>query len=487
MMLNRVQNTLKNAAALSDEGAVLVGVSGGPDSLCLVNILNRLGYLIIIGHFDHRLRAESQEEAHFVQQYADSLGMAFVSGVQDTTAFAASNKFSIEEAARILRYRFLFEQARLLGAQAVAVGHNADDQVETVIMHLLRGSGMDGLTGMQTAAIPNTWSEEIVLLRPLLPIWRHEILKYCSRQNIQYLLDSSNQELTFFRNRLRHELIPALDDYLPGAAGRIWRMADTLQSDQEIVERVVDSAWEKCLVVQGAGYIALDRLKFQNQSLGIKRRLVRSAVKVLRSNLRDLNYEQIERTLRFFDRPPKSGQADFGFGLRLFLENDRFYIASSEGDLPDDLWPQLGENQSLTMPVPGRLELENGWIMSVDIVEDLVFAREQAVLEEDPFNALISIDRQVTGLTLRSRRTGDRFAPSGMGGKTTKIKDFMIDKKIPRRARAKWPLVCMDGEISWIPGYRTAESFRFAPENTLFIHLRLRCFAEDKQGPDNAS
>jgi len=481
-MLKRVRHYLNNIDDLSKERLILVGVSGGPDSLCLLNILHQLDYLLMVAHFNHGLRAESGEEARLVEEISDAMGIAFVSGGQETATYAAARGLSIEEAARILRYRFLFGQARELDAQAIAVGHNADDQVETVLMHLLRGAGLDGLTGMQTAVLPNAWSDEITLLRPILSIWRLEILDYCVRQNLQPIIDSSNADRTFFRNRLRHDLIPLLDDYVPGISERVWRMAATLQGDHNIVKKVVARAWDNCVLEQGSGYISFSEKIFLQQPVGVQRRLVRTVVNVLRTNLRDLNYDAVDRALTFVAMPPHSGQADFCLGLRLILENGRFYIAAWEADLPCVSWPQLADDEPYTLSIPGRLDLAHGWFFTAKHVEDMTRARNQAEENVDPFQAWISIEEQRSTVTLRPRRAGDRFAPMGMDGKSAKISDFMINRKLPRRARASWPLVCIDAEIAWLPGYRLGEAFQLTAEIQNAFHLRLTWSGENIKG-----
>ena len=146
---------------------------------------------------------------------AEERGLSFVLGCTDVSALAEEQKLSIEEAARVARYRFLFEQARQLKAQAVAVAHNADDQVETVLMHLLRGAGLGGLKGMPYRAILPVWDEAIPLVRPLLGVWRSEIEVYCRQHSLEPIEDASNQDTTFFRNRLRHQLLPTLQEYNP--------------------------------------------------------------------------------------------------------------------------------------------------------------------------------------------------------------------------------------------------------------------------------
>ena len=209
-MLEVVRSVLQNRCGLTPLSRLLVAVSAGPDSLCLLHVLWQLGYSVVVAHLDHGLRVESAAEAAMVQHFAEDLGVQWVCKRQDVQGYATQNGLSIEEAARNLRYRYLFEQAERLEAQAVAVGHNADDQVETVLMHLLRGAGLSGLRGMGHYSLPNPWSQRIPLVRPLLGIWRGEIQAYLDRSGLKPSLDSSNLELRYYRNRLRHELIPHL-------------------------------------------------------------------------------------------------------------------------------------------------------------------------------------------------------------------------------------------------------------------------------------
>ena len=203
-MLKTARLTLQNECLIEAGRPLVVGVSGGPDSLCLLDLLRRSGCQVVVAHLDHGLRAEAAQDADTVAGLAKRFGLPYVQGQVDTRAYAEAHSLSIEEAARVLRYRFLFEQARQHAAQAVAAGHTADDQVETVLMHLLRGAGLVGLKGMAYRMLPNPWSSEIALLRPLLGVWRSQVIEYCEEHALQPVLDRTNLDTTYFRNRLRH-------------------------------------------------------------------------------------------------------------------------------------------------------------------------------------------------------------------------------------------------------------------------------------------
>ena len=458
---------------LDTDRAVLVGVSGGADSLCLLDILNRLRYPVVVAHFNHCLRPDAEADARGVRLVAETRKLPFVLGSEDVAAFANEHSLSIEEAARITRYRFLFDQARKLNAQAVAVGHNADDQVETVLMHMLRGAGLSGLKGMSPRMLPNPWSQDIPLVRPLLSVCRDEISAYCDERGLTPIFDLSNLDTTFFRNRLRHDLIPTLDEYVPGVRTRIWRMAQILAGDHAVLEQIVNGAWEACVVEQGTGYVAFNPAFLAAQPLGVQRRLVRRAIGELLPNLRDVDFDIVARVLEFLAHPTSTRQRDLALGLRAFYEDDNLCLAAWDADLPIGDWPQIPAGEVIALNVPGKISLENGWSLLAEAVADLEAARGEAAGNENPYRGWLDFGDQQPTLNLRARLPGDRFKPLGMRGHSTKLSDFMINVKIPRRARAGWPLVCAGDEIAWITGFRLAHPFRLTGETQRAVHLRL--------------
>ncbi|MEA3351363.1 MAG: tRNA lysidine(34) synthetase TilS, partial [Chloroflexota bacterium] len=320
-MLSRLETTL-NKCSLNPNKPILVGLSGGPDSLCLIDTLHRKGYALIAAHLNHQLRPEADTDAHEARCIAETRALPFILEQKNVGAHAETNNLSIEEAARTLRYNFLFEQAHAHGAQAVAVGHNADDQVETVLMHLLRGAGLAGLKGMRAYMLPNSWSDSVALVRPLLNVWRDEILAYCQKYDLEAVFDRSNLDTTYFRNRLRHVLIPYLDEYVPGLRERLRQMAEILAGDHAVLERVVHAAWDICIDTQGDGFVAFDARKLAHQPLGVRRRLIRRAVAALRPDLRDLSFDAVERALAALE--PPSRKMDLALGLQAFVEDGRF-------------------------------------------------------------------------------------------------------------------------------------------------------------------
>jgi tRNA(Ile)-lysidine synthase len=361
IVLEKLVSILVEKCQLDPGKPVLAGVSGGPDSLCMLYTLRQLGYPVIVAHLDHCMRPESGQEALKLHQLAESWGLGFLLGQDDVPNYAASLGLSLEEAARERRYRFLFAQAAQHQVQAVAVGHTADDQVETVLMHLLRGSGLTGLRGMSFRSLPNPWSDSIPLIRPLLGVWREEILTYAEQHNLQPSQDESNLDTRFYRNRLRHELIPELEQINPGVKRRLWQMADILSEDDDILAGVEQAAWKSCFLKQGSGYAAMDAAILRKQPLGIRRRLVRRAIGQLRPGLRDIDYLTVERAVHFLGTSTRSGKCDLAAGLRFELEGERLWLAAWEIDLPGADFPYITAGEHLFLdatwrtPPDGRL------------------------------------------------------------------------------------------------------------------------------------
>ncbi|HSV85577.1 MAG TPA: tRNA lysidine(34) synthetase TilS [Levilinea sp.] len=469
MLSDEVRQAMQNICGFLPGSRILVGVSGGPDSLCLLDCLRTLGYEVTAAHFNHGLRPEAADDARHVQQAAARMKVAFTGGGGDVAEFARKDGKSIEEAARTLRYRFLFSQAHRLDCSAVAVGHTADDQVETVLMHLLRGAGLAGLRGMQTCTVITEWDDRIPLLRPLLGVWRDIIQAYCAERSLETVFDHSNLDRTYLRNRLRYELIPYLQSYNLQIKEVVWRMSQTANGDYALLESLVRAAWERSLIEQRADFIVLSRKALQAMETGLQRMVLRKAVAMLRPGLRDINFAAIERAARFVQSPTNTRSLDLVAGLCLYASEDRLFLGDKNSGLQMEGWPQMTPGDLQELAVPGRLPLPGGWILE-GLIEDVTGQS----WGDDPFHAWLDRDSLMFPLLVRTRREGDRFSPLGMNGHSLKLSDFWINQHLPRPARAGWPLVCSGDEIIWIPGFRPAETCRLFPGSRCAIHLSLK-------------
>jgi tRNA(Ile)-lysidine synthase len=475
-MIAHISNVLKNYCRLDPDRPILVGVSGGPDSVCLLHILIQNGYALIIAHFNHGLRPEADEEAEFVRKLAVEWQIPFILGQKDVAAFASEHGYSLEEGARMARYRFLSKEAAKRAAQAIAVAHTADDQVETVLMHLLRGTGTSGLRGMAFRTQMKNWGQNTTIVRPLLSTWREEILDYLEAHRLPSRFDRSNLDVRYYRNRLRHELIPFLESYQPAIRQNVWRMAKILQADDEALEAQVQTAWAGCFIEKGRGYIILNRNGLSAQNTSIQRRLVRKSIGLLRPGLRDINFEAIERVLAFVQSPRAGKHIQLGAGISVSFEGGAIWITSQEADLPNATWPQIPPGEAFQLTLPGSLALSGGWILRGEIILEVGEAFDSESWPSagaDPYQAWMDADQIQSPLLVRARVPGDRFHPLGLEAHSLKLSDFMINVKLPQRARQGWPLILSGDTIAWVPGLRLAYPFRVTPQTRRLVHLSL--------------
>jgi len=472
-MLDKIANILQQECKLQAKDLLVVGVSGGPDSLCLLHVLHKLDYQLIVVHINHQLRPEAAEEALIVEGFAEKLGIEFQTCVIDVNSFAKENSLSIEEAARKVRYQYLFSIAEKFNARSVAVGHNADDQVETILMHLLRGSGTAGLRGMDFSTLPNPWSEHIPLHRPLLTTWREDILKYLNENKITPVTDRSNFDKSYVRNRIRHELLPTLTDYNPRIRENLLRSGEIMRDDYSLIQKMVQDEWEKVRVRQGQGYLALSRPSFIGLPRSIQRNLMRKAIAFFLPGLMDVDFDCVERAIIFLSTSKPHGESNLSDGVSLIRDGDLIWITSYQDGTPTPDLPVMNPGEISQIIIPSQLALNYRWQLIAENVIDFSLATQQSFSNPDPFQAWLDIDQLELPLTIRSRRIGDSIRPLGMSGHSMKISDVMINLKLPRKARKNWPLVCCGEQVIWIPGYRQSLCGQVKPDSTRIIHLTL--------------
>ncbi len=472
-MLDKIAKILQRECKLHQSDCLLVGVSGGPDSLCLLHILHTSGYNLIAAHVNHQLRSEADAEAQFVMQFAGESGIEFISSEIDVRSYASEHSLSIEETARTLRYHYLFEQAEFVGAAAVLAAHTADDQVETILMHLLRGSGLSGLRGMEYRTLPNPWSDSIPLVRPLLSTWRQEIVEYLAENEIESVTDQSNLDMTYFRNRLRHELLPILEDYNPGVRQNLLRSGQIMRDDYSVLQKLVDEAWKDNLVNLGPGYLAFHRPGILELPVSLQRYLLRKAIAYHLPGLRDIDFECIERGLKFLAEAKPNGQVDLMSDLCIIREGDLFWLASSLEDLPLTDYPAIAPGEEYSLNIPSRVSLNDGWQLQAVEATDLELAIQASVANSDPYHAWVDGGKIELPLTVRCRAAGDRIQPVGMDGHSIKVSDLMINLKLPKRARKTWPLVCSGDHVLWVPGCRLSQRAQVSAGSRSVVHLTL--------------
>jgi tRNA(Ile)-lysidine synthase len=287
-------------------GILVVGVSGGPDSVCLLHLLTRLreklDILLHVAHLNHKLRGqESDDDAEYVLRMAGDLGWGVTVEQREVRSYRAKHHLSLEDAARRLRYRFFSGVADGVGADGVAVGHTADDQIETVLMRLIRGTGAKGLQGMRPATRWHPMGDDgLRVVRPLLTVRREETEAYCREHDLHPRRDSSNLLPDRLRNRVRHEILPLLRRCNPRIDEALLRMVEALTSESSFVEDHASAAWPE-VVAQADGAFVMDKRRFRLLHPAVQRRLLRDAVRRLLGDLEDVEWKHIERMRTGFD------------------------------------------------------------------------------------------------------------------------------------------------------------------------------------------
>ncbi|GAB4538711.1 MAG: tRNA lysidine(34) synthetase TilS [Anaerolineales bacterium] len=451
--MSDIASILANQCALAKDRPLIVGFSGGADSLCLLLTLREAGYPIIAAHFDHQLRAESPQDAQRAKQTCAALSIDCVGASQNVLAYAQEKKLSIEEAARELRYRFLFKLAREKNAQAVAVGHTADDQAETILMHILRGSALDGLRGMTYRATLPTFDANIPLVRPLLNMTRAETEACCAAHHLQPLRDASNDSLDYRRNQIRHQILPLLKTYNPQIQSALRRLSQTVQDDLEIIETLEDSLWQEAAAPQD-GFVTLNLNLLAGSAAGLKRRLIRRAMQTLRPNLNAdfAAFTRAEQALA----AGFSKRIDLKDGLYFFCEGGSAYVCTKDAQLPLKMFPQIEAEQAIRPP--RVVKLANGWTLRFAIEEHL--RAEEIFANENPLEAWFDAGALAQPLRLRKPQPGDSLQPLGLNAHSQKLSNLFVNEKIPQRARGNWALLCLEDEILWVVGLRVSHLFR---------------------------
>lgn len=491
-LVEQIANYCHRHSLLTKHDNIVVGVSGGPDSVCLLHVLNSLRptlkLTLTIAHLNHQLRGpESQADEAFVQKLAAQWQVPLVVERCDVAALAAERKQSLEETARQVRYGFLWRVAAQVQATRIAVGHTANDQVETILMHFIRGAGLAGLRGMlpvtpiaslrlhlnDTPGLSDLPPPD--LIRPLLETSRREVEACCQEQGLTPRQDSSNQDATFFRNRLRHQLLPLLETYNPNLRQVLQHTAKVVTAEVELLNTQLDQTWAMLVRRESDHTIEIDLPSWLKLPLALKRSTLRRAVHTLRRSLRDINFEHVETAIEIIETGRAGAQATLPQGLRLVCGYQTFVIAAADVldaalSLPA---PTLAKGQSIELNLPGITPLPPGnWFLQATF-----FAADQLTLPNpeqiDPWEAYLDAQQVGPNLKLRSRQPGDTFTPFGLAGHRQKVSDFMINQKIPAAWRSHMPLLVADNHIVWVCGYRLDEKARVCSSTRHILHLKF--------------
>lgn len=451
-------STIRRLSMLKPGDKVLVAVSGGPDSVALLYALwslrDELGITLHAAHLNHSFRGkESDDDAEYVAQLAGNLGVPCTVEKIDVPEIQRTLRLSPEEAARLVRYEFLERVADEIGANRIAVGHTADDQVETVLLCILRGAGIDGLSGM-----PPVRGR---IIRPLIETRRSVVEEYVERQGLHPRIDATNLLATYARNRIRLELLPLLRrEYNPEVDAAILRLSELATEDSAYLNMEAEETLARLKTSQNEQSLSLDVPGLLECRPAIRRRVIRSAVSELRGGLADVGFVHVEDLLRLLD-----GGKDFRYELPggIYVERARETLTLSSSKREE-----LPIIYCYELCVPGKTEVpEIGVIIEVDLSQTPV----EPMRPPDSLEVVLDRDSIVGKLRVRSWEPGDRIRPFGLGG-SKKIQDIFMDKKIPRAARHRVPIMADDEKIVWIAGLALSDLVKVTDRTREFLVLR---------------
>jgi tRNA(Ile)-lysidine synthase len=481
-VIEKIERTIEKHRMLTVHERVIVAVSGGPDSMALLGALGRLSkayaLTLIVAHFNHGLRGERADaEEAFVRDVAEGMGLVCESLKSDIGEISRERKASIEETAREERYRF-FEQVRCrYQAHKIALGHHRHDQAETILMNLLRGSGAEGLKGMRPV-------REGLYIRPLIELTREEIMAFLRSERRSFMIDDSNRDTRYLRNRIRHHLLPSLKaDYNPRLEENLCQMAEILRLENDCLQREMHRILDDRQIFTHHGddrEIVIRIPDFLGLHEALQNRLIRHLLLKYAEAAQGIGYHHIRAVRHFIERPHPGGFLHLPFSIEIRREYDILVIGQRHqpsrrtlpaghhgGERPGPLPGEDAAPVARDIDIPGMIDLrEENLRLRFDFVEG------SAVRFDCPGTFFMDYDRIVPPLTLRFPQGGDRIQPLGMAG-TKKLKNVFIDGKFPPRIRRRMPLLADARSILCIIGHVISERVKITDKTTKFLKIEM--------------
>jgi len=448
-----VRKAILKYGLISPGDRVVVAVSGGPDSVCLLDILyvlrRELNMELVVAHFDHGLRpAEDPEETRFVASLAAARQLPF----ETKRGHIDPAGGSLEDRARKARYRF-FEEVRIhFSAHKIALGHQRNDQAETVLMRLLRGSGTGGLSGIAPV-------REGKIIRPILELGRPEIERYLQARGLPFKMDPTNREETFLRNRIRSVLIPSLEHYQPRVIDILAQTADILREDAQYLEEVSREWLAKRVRRQRNGRVEISVTGLLDLPPALGKRVIRHCVNMVAEGLSGVTLRHINAVHQLAAGKRCQGTIHLPKGLVVQRIYDRISFEKGPAKQASDYF--------YILKGPGRYVIEE--VSSTLLMEEMP-RKMVSIRKNDPWRAYLDAQKIGYPLVLRNFRPGDRFVPLGMHGHK-KVKDFFIDRKVPKPVRSRLPILLRDGEILWICGMMIDERVKVSARTEKILKI----------------
>ncbi|TDT50302.1 tRNA lysidine(34) synthetase TilS [Fonticella tunisiensis] len=460
-MLQKIISTIEKYNMIKKGDGIVVGLSGGPDSVCLLHVLHSLkdkyGIKLYAAHLNHMIRGdEALRDEEFAKSFAESLGIPFFSKRIKVEEFARENRMSSEEAGRFLRYQLFDEVAESVGANKIALAHNMNDQAETIIMRFFRGSGISGLRGI--SPVRNN-----KYIRPIIGCSRDEIERYCEEQGLNPVIDSTNNEKIYTRNKVRLEIIPYIRKHFnPNIISNLYANAEIIRDEDEYLSHVINMEYERIRKNEG-----IDIKEFNNLHIALKRRIIRIMIEKVKGNLNQIEGKHIEDCIELIERGKTGKLIELPEGVVAKIQYDIFKISSK----------QKRKDFEEVLNIPGVTEISDENI----VISTRIFLNNFSNYSDNKFIKYFDYDKIKDVLKIRNRRDGDYMYPKGMTGRK-KLKDIFIDKKIPVEERNKIPLIVLENEVIWAFGIRDTRNYKIDENTKRILEIKFERGANIERG-----
>ncbi|GAX61690.1 tRNA(Ile)-lysidine synthase [Candidatus Scalindua japonica] len=477
----QVAGVIRDFNLFNDKDRIILGVSGGPDSVALLSLIYNVRRVnppystIFIAHLNHSLRGrESDGDGQFVSSLADKYKIQLIAEKRDVREIARERKMSLEETARDVRYKFFENAAKSVGANVIAVGHNADDNAETILHRIIRGTGITGVSGIRPKR-KLTPTSTINLVRPLLFTCRKDIIAYLEEKNITYRVDSTNIEKDKLRNKIRLELIPHLEkNYNPKIKKSLVTLGETAIQNCDYLEKETNVLFKSVLINREAktethiDKIVLDINKLKESSQILQQMIVKEVIIRLNIPLKKIGNKNYKNILNLLNS--KKTEINHMIKEYLNIRREENELCFSRNKFYVEERPVLSETE---IKIPGETELvDMNYQVKTEIREIKNNFLEEFKQKKTSKEEAVDFDKVSMPLTVRTRRQGDKFWPLGSQG-VKKIKDFFIDNKVPVMDRDAIPLVTMNGQPVWIVGFRIDDRIRVSEETTKLLMMKF--------------
>lgn len=459
-MIDKVINTIKSNNMFKLGDKVVVAVSGGPDSICLLHILYKLkeelGISLVVSHINHCLRGkEADKDEEYVRNFCENFGIECFVKREDVHKISKEKGISCEMAGREVRYDFFNEVMNKVDANKVAIAHNANDQAETILMRILRGTGLEGLVGIKAI-------RDNIYVRPIINSTRKEIEDYCSDNNLKPRIDKTNLEKIYARNKIRLELIPYIEkNFNSDIIEVLNRFSSIMKIDNEYINKVSSELYTKYCKKEN-NRVIINREAFKEHE-AVLTRIIRSALKQVQGNLYNVDKNHIFDIIHIQKNSTgKTIMLPNGIRILNSYGNIQLYIVSIE-EKKDTLEKEYSLNIN-RKNILKDIDLE----VSLKVINN----QEEIEFDQGTFIKYFDYDKINGNIKLRYKKNGDRFTPLGMKG-SKKIKDFFINIKVPQNERGKIPFVVFGNEIAWIVGYRISDKFKVDKSTRNILKIKI--------------